>query len=347
MPLTRSQIEAAYMKVFGGPVDPEGLRHFLNEANWMSVAQLEADLRNSDEYKQQLHLKPGGRAYKPPTTNTGSGSTNTGNTSTTNKPPTTTAPTAPVSAKFRDSAAYKALPSDLREFVDLAYGLIEVGGANEAQMFANALKQAQGAADPYYKTLMSLARAEVLGSIAEQNFDYETKSEAIRRARNELMEDVRLNKDFLTLEQQAEIAREVRKYDEDLLDIADIAAEKGLTFATGARSRARAEELRGMEYQDVVQSSGRQFNFQIRELELRAARGDVEAEKQLAALTGKRNLALQGIGRAAEEVLGSANLPSIPGFTPTGGAVGKIEEEKRRAIASDTAAYLELQKGFI
>lgn len=253
----------------------------------------------------------------------------------------------PEGVAFKTSDAYKALSQEAKDFVDLAYNLIEVGGENEAKFFANAISQAQAVADPYFKTQLALAKAEVLGSIAEQNQDFQTKSDAIQTARDQLLEDVSSNKDFLSLEQQAEIARTIKGYDEDLLSIADAAAEKGITFATGARSRALAESRRGQQFSDVVQSSTRQYNFQVKELELKAARGDTEAQKQLADLQSKNTFSLQRIGRAAEEVLGSSNVPSISGFTPTGGALGKIEEEKRRTVISDVAGFLGLQKGFL
>lgn len=252
-----------------------------------------------------------------------------------------------TTAAFKSTDAYRALPQSVKDFVDIAYNLIEVGGEAEAKFFSNAVAQAQAVADPYYKTQLALAKAEVIGSIAEKNSDYELRSEVITRTRDELMSDVASSRDFLSLEQQADVARTIKSFDEDLLTIADQAAEKGLTFGTGARSRELAESRRSSQFADVVQSSSRKYNFQQKELELKAARGDVNAQKELAALRAGKGFALQGIGRAAEQVLGSANLPNIEGFTPVGGTTGKIEEEKRKAIVSDTAGYLNLQKGFI
>lgn len=274
--------------------------------------------------------------------------------------PAPSSPTAPASnagtvditkpvaaAEFKTTDAYKALSPEVKDFVDIAYNLVEVGGEAEAKMFADAVAQAKSIADPYYKTQLTLANAEVLGSIAEKRGDYETKREVIQRARDELLADVGSNKEFLSLEQQAEISRLAKEYDTDLLTIADQAAEKGLTFATGARSRALAEERRTDQYSDVVQSSRRQFNFRIKELELKAARGDVDAQKQLEALNQQKTFSLQQIGRAAEEVLGSANLPTVEGYTPVGGVAGKIEEEKQAAILKDTSGFYELQKGLV
>jgi len=253
----------------------------------------------------------------------------------------------PQNVAFKDTAAYKALSQQEKDFVDIAYNLISVGGENEAKIFSNAIKQAQAIADPYFKAQLGLALAEVQGKIAETTGDFTTKQTAIKTARDQLLQDVSASKDFLTVEQQAEIAKQVKAYDEDLLAIADQAAEKGLTFATGARSRALAEERRAGQQQDVIQSSQRQYNFKIKELELKASRGDAAAQAELDALQSKQGYTLQGIGRAAEEVLGSGNLPAITGYTPTGGVTGKLKEENIKSTLQDVAGFTKLQQGFV
>ena len=254
------------------------------------------------------------------------------------------------SIQFKSSKAYKSLNAELKDFVDVAYELISVGGEEEAKQFASALEQAQSVADPYYKTQLALAKAEIIGSIAEKNKDFELRSEVIKRTRDELLADVKSNREFLDLEQQAEIARTIKTYDEDLLSIADEAAERGLTFATGARSRALAEVKRKEQFGEVIQSNTRKHNFQMKELELKASRGDTDAIKKLEELSSSKTFGLQQIGRAAEEVLGSDRVDELglgSVYKKVGGSIGKIEEEKRRKIIEDTAGYMNLQRGFI
>jgi hypothetical protein len=143
--------------------------------------------------------------------------------------------------------------------------------------------------------------------------------------------------EFLTLEQQADIARTTREFDEDMLTIADQAAEKGLTFATGARSRVLAEERRGTQFEDVIQSTRRKRNLQTEELKLKASRGDIQAQEQLADIEAKGAFQLQNIGRAATTALGSLRAPALAGFEKTGfqapgGVLGDIEQERRKSI---------------
>lgn len=254
---------------------------------------------------------------------------------------------SPTNVEFKNTDAYKALSDEDKSFVDMAFQLIAVGGEQEARFFANAITQAKAIADPYFKSQLTLAMGEIGGKIAELNLDYDTKREILDRTQKELLEDVSAQKEFLTLEQQADIARLTREYDQDILQIRDVAAERGLTFATGARSRVEAERQRGLTFSDVIESSRRRTNFRVRELELKASRGDVAAKKQLEAMTGQRRFGLASLGRVGEAQLGTANLPGIEGYVPTGGVPGEIEERKRKAIISDIGGLVSLQRGFL
>ncbi len=251
---------------------------------------------------------------------------------------------------FHEFSAYKNLSEDDKFFIDEMFSLIQFGGEAEARIFANAIKQAKAIADPFFKAKLGLALAETIGQIAEVTGDFQTKKEILERARDELLEDVRLGRDFFTLEQQGDVARLSNDYQQDILQIADIAAEKGLTFATGARSRQLAESRRQDQFGDVFQSTTRRFNLRIKELELRASRGETAAQKELESLRGQRKLSLQQIGRGAEELLGTeavSGIGGLGGFTPVGGVIGNIEEQKRRSLISDVGAFVSLQQGFL
>jgi len=280
----------------------------------------------------QSQPPPGGT---PPTPPGGTPPTPPGGTPPT--PPGGTPPTPPggtpppATAAFKNSAAYKALSPELRELVDLGFSSF-TGTEAQQGAFSDALTQAQALADPYAKSQLALFKAEYGTAIAKTTSDFNTQREILDRTRNELAQDLASGKEFLSLENQADMAKTLRGYDEDLLTIADQAAEKGITFATGARSRALAEERRVTQFQDVVQSSSRRFNFQQKELELKAARGDTSAAKQLEALATKRGFDIESIGQAAEKVLGSTGVPATEGFTPVGGALGSIEQERRKSI---------------
>src|SRR3990167_9283056 len=260
------------------------------------------------------------------------GKTYTGSTpKTTTTSTKTTTSSAPASSASKDSASYKALSADEKELVDLAFSTF-TGTDEEQRIFADALSNAMKLADPYTKAQLALFRGEFQSQIAFLKGDLERASEIITRTRDELSQDVSSAKEFLSLEQQADIAQQTTRYEEDLLSIADQAAEKGLTFATGARSRSLSEERRGAQYQDVIQSGRREYNFRTRELELRASRGDIDAQKKLQDLRAQSSFKLEDIGRSAEKVLGSTNVPGGTGYTATGGVLGSLEQERRESV---------------
>lgn len=248
---------------------------------------------------------------------------------------------------YKDTAAYQSLSADAKSFIDEAYKTIEVGGEAEAAKLSQAINQAIAIADPYYAKQLELAKAEITASIAKQTGDYETAYRTIENTKKRLAEDVAAESSYLTLEQQADIATVMNAYDEDMLSIADEAAEKGLGFAYGARSKIIADQRRTTQMQDVVQSSRREYNYKINELKLKAQRGDEDAAAELADLEKSNTLSLQKIGRTAEAVLGSANIPSVSGYTPVGGVLGSLEEEKRKSIISDVGGFMSLQSGLL
>ena len=249
--------------------------------------------------------------------------------------PTATATATATATKslYKSSGSYKALPDDLKGLVDMAFTTFN-GTAEEQQVFRDALTKAAAIADPYAKSQLALFGAEYNTKIADTTGDFQAKKSAIETARKQLGEVLKLSGNQLNLEEQADIARATRGYDEDMLTIADQAAEKGLTFATGARSRVLSEERRTEQFQDVIQSTKRTANFKRQELELRAAQGDEDAKLKLDEINRIKGIDLAKIGQGAERILGSAGVGSlgIGGFTPVGGVEGDVETQRKRDI---------------
>lgn len=331
--------------IFINPLNKKNPPSYIASGESMSPTQQE--LKNIE--------KAGGTEYElKKAAETGGGAGDTG------KAPDITQPIK-AKVKFKDSDAYKALTQDMKDFVDLSYNLIEVGGEDEAVMFKNAIEQAKGVADPYYAAQFTLALGEIQGQIAREQGNYDELVRITNETNTQLQKDMAAGKDLLGLNQTAELARLQASYQQDLLSIADQAAEKGLTMATGYRSRTRAEELRGIQQEDVVTSTNRQYNFQIQELTDRASRGDDAAKAKLKDLARIKDSNLSAIGRNAESILGSAGITqdidpltkgvqSIAGgtgYNPVTGVIGSNEENKKKSMISDIGGFLDLQKGFI
>ena len=264
----------------------------------------------------------------------------------------------PPKVKFKDTAEYKNLSQDMKDFVDLSYNLIEFGGEDEAKQFTNAITQAKGIADPYFKAQLTLALGDVQAAIAKQNGDYKTAKDLIDNANKELQDNLTANRDLLDLNNAAEIARAFEQYTQDSLAIADQAAEKGLTFNTGAKSRELAQAQRDTQNLDIVESRTRTYNAYVADLTRKATAGNEEARIKLDDLGRTKTSNLSGIGRAYESIVGSGAMntedidPITPGvqtiaggtgYTPIGGVIGSMEEAKRKSMISDTNAFYNLQ----
>lgn len=138
---------------------------------------------------------------------------------------------------------------------------------------------------------------------------------------------------------------------------ADLAyAEKIKQMTQGDAEREnvqrQAEILQGLqiaqrksqEQQTALQTS---YAKQIADLETEAARGNTEAQAQIADLQRKLGESVTGIGRAAETYLGTENLPNLPGYTSLGTTeqpiTGQIYEDQTKDIATrQNAIYNEL-----
>ena len=347
-------IKAVYQEQFGRPATQNEILHFQEKgASVKEVA--DTVLKEKSPFTNPLNKKTeekkvaagaGTGAGGGTGAGTGAGA-GAGAGGGTKKAPDITAP-APAKSLFKDSAAYKALPQASKDFIDISYNLISFGSEEEATNFSNAIKAAKDIADPYFAAQMTIAQGDIELQIARANNDYEVQTEIAKRTRDDLKALLTNQKDYFDLQQTADMAKELDNYNNDLLTIASNAADKGLTFATGELSRQRVEDLRKTQYQDVVQSDTRLYNQRINELTMKAAQGDAEAAAKLAELNKGHTTSLEGIGRTAEQILGSGGLGNIAaqtGYTPVGGVPGSLEENKNTAILRDTNAFLDLQKG--
>lgn len=248
---------------------------------------------------------------------------------------------------YKDSSYYKSLTADQKALIDVSYNVLDMGNDADYAALTKAIEAASAIADPYEKAMLAMATAEITSNIAKIGGDYETASAIIKDAQKSLMETVVMNKEYLTMEQQADLAIAAKQYDKDLLGIANDASEKGLTFATGELSRQGAEIKRKDAYQDVVQTSNRTLNYKTKALEMQAAQGDREAQLKLQDQQNQKQFNIQRIGQEYEKLMGSANAPDIAGYTKVGGLIGTIKEDKDKKFADLVKSYYGLNLGAV
>lgn len=189
-----------------------------------------------------------------------------------------------------------------------------------------ALATAMNSLDPYYKMKTRLAVDEIERTSLGTTQDFASKVKSLEDKKRQIEEDLIYNKDYLTMEQQADMAKQKREYENQLYSTQQQMAEAGLAFSS---PRARAEEQLKTENQGTVESITRQYNKAIREQQLGTERQAAELQQNVADLERQKGEALTKTSRTAEEYLGSTNVPTVPGVAPLGGIQGTLEAEKQ------------------
>ena len=238
------------------------------------------------------------------------------------------------------------LSTDQIELLKQITKITFIGDDEYKQKMLNSLKEAYEYADPYYKQQMKIAEDSVNTAISGVKKDYtETEADLIKRI-NEISQDLEYNSGELDLEQQKDIAREKARLENELDGTRNTMAMRGLAFSG---LRTEAEKQLNDESQDILGSSAREYDRQVRDLKTTSARQTEEATINRNRLEASYQEGLKSIGRKAELLMGTGNTPTIEGYTNLGGndnvsnISGTIQDNKLENIQS-LADTLQQQK---
>jgi hypothetical protein len=230
---------------------------------------------------------------------------------------------------LKNDPSFKNLPFDMQQAAVYNYQIQTANDQAKAQAWADALEQATAQADPYWKNIIRIAQDEALNSIDQANGDFNSQIQRNQERVNQINEDLSSNKGYLTLEQQNDLANLSKSYKTNLGTLIDSASNQGLTFST---KRAIAQQRLNEQNTGLVESTNRQYNKQIADLQTEAQRGNLDAQNQIADLQRRMQANTQNVGRGLETNVGTENLPALPRYTPLGGVPGKLYEEKTQDI---------------
>ena len=169
-----------------------------------------------------------------------------------------------------------------------------------------ALNEAIEQSEQDMRNELRIAQDEVKRGFAEAKGDYKTSAEILNRRVDNIRQDLEENKEFLSIEQQAELSKIAQGYEIQRDNLVEAHALSGMTFST---KRQLAEKRMTEEEKGIVESTKRQYNKKIADLQKDAERGDEEAQKQLEDLQRQLNEDLTRMGREFEEEYGTENLP--------------------------------------
>ena len=225
---------------------------------------------------------------------------------------------------------YQNLSSDQQEFAKYNWSITRSDAKESIKLYQEALDEATAQADPYWKSYLLVAQDEVQRAVDDAIKTTQSEVEKNQRLIDKLKENLTSNKDYLSLEQQSDLATLAQNYEVNQETLVQGSADTGLTFST---KRKLAEQRLAQTNTGLVESTQRKYNKQISDLQTEADSGNTEAQKEIEELQRKLGVTITSIGREAEAKLGSENLPTISGYTALGDVTGDYYEQKTADIA--------------
>lgn len=243
---------------------------------------------------------------------------------------------------------FKQLPSDEQEYMVNYYNVLTIQDEESQKILAQALEDAKAQSDPYFAEKIRMAQDELTRALGKQSGDFSSQKRDLQLRIDQLKEDLATGKERLSIDQQAELGRQQRTYEYQLENLIEAASHKGLTFST---KRALAESRLATEQGDIVESTKREFQRRITDLQRAASRGEVEAQNLLKDYERTYGENVTTLIRGAEKQLGTTDLPSglpaLPGVKPLGEVVGSFAEEKQTDILQRAEALANLRNPFL
>lgn len=248
---------------------------------------------------------------------------------------------------LEDNDYFQQLPPDEQEYLVQYYNVLMTQDEENQKILAQALEEAKAQADPYFAEKIRMAQDELTRALGRQAGDFGSLKRDLELRIDQITEDLATGKERLSIDQQAELARRQRTYENVLDNLIETARHRGLTFST---KRALAESQLQTEQADIVESTKREFQRKIFDLQQRATRGEVEAQNLLEDYERTYGESVTSLIRTAEKQLGTEQLPGLPdlpGVSPLGGVIGSFAEEKQIDILQRAEALANLRNPFL
>jgi len=232
---------------------------------------------------------------------------------------------------IKNDPVFQSMSPDMQEAIAYNHYVQSQGAEEDIKAWNDALVSAQADADPYFKNLLRVTVDEVNRASTKLTGDYASRAQQLQDSLADIQADLTTNRAYLSLTEQADLKKLSQQYQVELENTQQTMAARGLTFST---SRATAESRLQQSQQGLVESTTRQYGYQMQKLEKEAARGNTTAQTQLDDLKRQLGYNRTALGRGFEQTWGTSSLPQLQGYSPLGGIVGTMAEEKTKDIAS-------------
>lgn len=204
--------------------------------------------------------------------------------------------------------------------------------ADTAARLQAALKAASEFSDPYFKAQIRLVTDALQRGISGKEGDLAFAESQQRAALDELRANTAAAKDQLSFQHAQELKQLETKYVTDLQTTQDNLAASGFTSSS---KRARSEQILNEQNQGLVESSNKNFAYDLGNRDRTLASNEASTQAQIANL---RRLSAEGkldLLRNTEQKIGSENLASL-GYA---NLLGNVGGDIKRQQATDALSF--------
>lgn len=236
-----------------------------------------------------------------------------------------------------NSEGYKSLTTDQQSVVKSIFDAVSTNDEDSKAKLEQALTKAKEYADPYFKAQVVVALDTLTRGFASEDADLSYNERSLNQKLSDLRELTSTAKDFLSLEQQADIKQLEQEYATQLENTQNDLASAG--FGDSSK-RTKTENLLTTTKGDMVESTNRSFAQRVKSLDttLNTSTRDTSQEiERLRAISADKKTEL---GRKVEGYVGSKNLPTTQGYNPLGGVTGSAEQNYYQDIINATQKFV-------
>ena len=209
---------------------------------------------------------------------------------------------------LRNDPTFKSLSDENKQVVAATYlANTALSDADKGQ-WLSALEQAKNLVEPFYAQQIVIAQDEILRGFTDTAAANKMRLDLIQTNIERINEDLATGTDRLSIDQQAQLAKVKRGYENNLVDLQNQISDSGMAF------NSRAGDLlsrAAIENKDVQTSTNRSFYRQMQDLNTQAQRGLQDQQSQKDALALQQKADFTAMTREAEKLLGTSGLTDI------------------------------------
>jgi len=249
----------------------------------------------------------------------------------------TTAAQTQTDAQFQQYLAGLNLPADQKAALNAIYQAV---GSND-QAYADKIKSAMSAAtaysDPYFKAQVNLVTDALSRGLQQKDGDLAFQEKQLSNSLGDLVQNIASSKDMLAFDKVQQLKALQQNYEQSLEGTRTNLAALGKTSSS---VRSRSDELQGENYNGMLESTNKTFNFKTDSLNSQQAQASRDTALQIENLQRLTTAGKIDLLRNTENQIGSSALGALGQSEVLGGVGGQIPRAQTQDALSFASQFV-------